>query len=101
MGFKDLQQMMQNAQKMQAEIQQQMSEMRVEGRSGGGMVRVTLDGHKHVHAISIEPDVIKPDEREMLQDLVQAALNDAMNKIDDAMRNQLADLAGGLKIPGL
>lgn len=101
MGLRDLQQMMKNAQRMQEQIQQQMSEMKIEGSSGGGMVKITIDGHKHVLSISIDTDVIKPEEREMLQDLVQAAMNDAMNKADEHMRGQLAGLTAGLNIPGL
>ncbi len=101
MGLRDLQQMMKNAQRMQEQIQQQMSEMKIEGSSGGGMVKITIDGHKHVLSISIDIEVIKPEEREMLQDLVQAAMNDAMNKADEFMRGQLAGLTAGLNIPGL
>ncbi|MBI2841653.1 MAG: YbaB/EbfC family nucleoid-associated protein [Acidobacteria bacterium] len=101
MGLRDLQEMMRNAQRMQEQIQQQMSEMKIEGSSGGGMVKITIDGHKHVLSISIDTEVIKPEEREMLQDLVQAAMNDAMNKADELMRGQLAGLTAGLNIPGL
>ncbi|MEW6365280.1 MAG: YbaB/EbfC family nucleoid-associated protein [Acidobacteriota bacterium] len=100
MGLKDLQQMMKTAQKMQEQIQQQMAEQRFEGSSGGGMVKVTIDGHKHVLAVTIDPDVIKPEEREMLQDLIQAALNDAMNKADESARQQLSGFASALNLPG-
>ncbi len=101
MGLMDLQKMMKSAQVMQEQIQKQMSEMRIEGSSGGGMVKVTIDGHKHVLALSIDPDVIKPEEKTMLQDLILASLNDAMNRADEAMGDQLAGLTAGLKIPGL
>ena len=101
MGLMDLQKMMKSAQKMQEQIEKEMSEMRVEGSSGGGMVKVTIDGHKHVLAISIDPEVIKPEEISMLQNLILASLNDAMNRVDESMKDQLAGLTAGLKIPGL
>lgn len=101
LGLKDIQNLMANAQKVQEDLRQQMSTIRVEGSSGGGMVRVTIDGHRHVLAVEIEPQVIKPEDREMLQDLIQAALNDAINKVEETVRSQVMNLAGGLKIPGL
>jgi len=101
MGLRDFHQMLKSAQTMQEQMRKQMEEMRVEGSSGGGMVTVTIDGLKRIHSLVISPEVIRPDEREMLQDLVQAALNDAMNRVDEAMRSQIAGLASGLGLPGL
>ncbi len=97
----NLQKMMQQAQQMQERLQRQMEEMRVEATSGGGMVTVTANGHKHVLSIKIDPEVVSKDDVEMLQDLIVAAINDAHRKIDDQLAGQMQGMMGGLKIPGL
>ena len=97
----DLQKMMKTAKEMQERLQQELSALRVEGSSGGGMVTLVLDGHKHVQAIRIEPDVVDPKDVEMLQDLILAAFNDARAKVDEALAQKLGGLGGGLKLPGL
>lgn len=97
----NIQNMMKQAQEMQQRMQKQMSEMRVEATSGGGMVTVTLSGTKQLQAIRIDPEVVSKDDVEMLQDLIVAAINDAQRKIDDELGKQMSGLMGGLKIPGL
>jgi hypothetical protein len=93
--------MMQQAQQMQERLQQQMGEMRVEASSGGGMVSVTVTGHKQVVAIKIDPEVVSKDDVEMLQDLILAAINDAHRKVDEALATQMQGLMGGMRLPGM
>jgi len=94
-------QMMKQVQAMQAQMQQSMSDLQVEGSAGGGMVKATMNGHKELLAVSIDKEAVDPDDVEMLQDLVVAAVNEATRKVDEAMQNQLGAMTGGMKIPGL
>jgi DNA-binding YbaB/EbfC family protein len=97
----NVQQMMKQAQEMQARLQKQMEEMRVEATAGGGMVTVVLNGTKQLQSIKIDPEVVSKDDVEMLQDLIVAAINDANRKVDEKMTQSMSGLMGGLKIPGL
>ena len=99
--MRNLQQMMQQVKKMQEELQQQMESLRVEASSGGGMVTVRMNGAKRVLAVTIDPEALKNSDAEMLQDLVQAAVNQALRQVDEAMADKLGGLTGGMKIPGL
>jgi len=100
-GVANLQKLLKDAQEMQAKIQRELSEMRVEGSSGGGMVAVTLDGTKNLISIHIDPEVVNKEDIEMLQDLIIAAFNDAALKVDENLSQKLGKLGAGLKIPGL
>ncbi len=93
--------MLQQVQQMQEQMQRQMSELRVEGSAGGGMVKATMDGHKNLLGVTIEKDAVDPNDVDMLQDLVVAAVNEAARKVDEAMQSQLGSMTGGMKIPGL
>ena len=93
--------MMQQAQEMQARLHQQMGQLTVEATAGGGMVTVTVNGHKHLQKIRIDPTVVSKDDVEMLQDLIVAAVNDAHRKVDEALRQQMGGLLGGLGLLGL
>jgi nucleoid-associated protein EbfC len=97
----DIQAMMKQAQEMQARLQRQMGEMRVEATAGGGMVTVVLTGTKQLQSITIDPEVVSKEDVEMLQDLIVAAVNDANRKVDEQLGQQMSGLMGGLKIPGL
>ncbi len=97
----DIQSMMKQAQEMQERLKKQMAEMRVEATAGGGMVTVTVNGTKQVESIRIDPDVVSKDDVEMLQDLIVAAVNDAVRKVDERLGQSMSGLMGGLKIPGL
>jgi nucleoid-associated protein EbfC len=97
----NIQEMMKQAQQMQQRLQQQMTELRVEGNAGGGMVTVVVNGAKQVQSIRIDPEVVSKDEVEMLQDLIAAAVNDASRKVDEQLGQSMSGLLGGLKIPGL
>ena len=104
--MRNLQQMMQQMKKMQEDLQQQMEAMRVEASSGGGMVTVRMNGSKQVLSVKIDPEAFRSGDAEMLQDLVQAAFNQALRQVDQALSEKLGGLAGGLlpgglKIPGL
>ena len=93
--------MMKQAQQMQERLQQQMSELRVEGNAGGGMVTVVVNGNKQLQSLKIDPEVVSKEDVEMLQDLILAALNDAHRKADEEMSKQMGGMMGGLKIPGM
>jgi nucleoid-associated protein EbfC len=94
-------QMMRQAQQLQERLQQEMSTITVEGASGGGMVTVTVNGHKHVQKITIDPEVVSKDDIAMLQDLIAAAVNDAMRKADEELKRKVGSIVGGLGLPGL
>jgi DNA-binding YbaB/EbfC family protein len=97
-------QMMKQAQKMQAKImkiQEEMAERSVEASSGGGMVTVTANGKQEVLSIRIEPEVVDPEDVEMLQDLVAAAVNEALKKAQEMVAEEMAKVTGGMSIPGL
>ena len=94
-------QMMKQVQQMQAQMQAQMEAIRVEGSAGGGMVKATMNGSKELLAVVIEKDVVDPNDVEMLQDLVVAAVNEASRKVDEEMSKSLGAMTGGMKIPGL
>jgi DNA-binding YbaB/EbfC family protein len=98
----NIQQMMKQAQQMQERLQKQMTELRVEGNAGGGMVTVVINGAKQVESLTIDPEVVSKDDVAMLQDLIVAALNDAHRKADEEMQKNVGGmLPPGLKIPGL
>ena len=96
----DLQKMMKQAQEMQARLQKQMGDLRVEATAGGGMVTVVVSGTKQLQSITIDPEVVSKDDVEMLQDMIVAAVNDANRKVDEQLGESMSGLMGGLKIPG-
>ena len=93
----NMQAMMQQAQKMQEKLQAEVALIRVEAAAGGGMVTVKMDGHKKVLGVKIDPEVAG--DVEMLQDLVMAAMNEAVRKVDAAVQSQLGGLLGGMGLP--
>jgi DNA-binding YbaB/EbfC family protein len=100
-GMGNLQKMLKQAQEMQENMQRELSEMRVEGSSGGGMVVVTLDGTKSLLSVKLDPEVVDKDDVEMLEDLITAAFNDAGAKVDEEVSQKMGAMGAGLKIPGL
>jgi DNA-binding YbaB/EbfC family protein len=84
-----------------AEVQEKLDATVIEASSGGGAVTVKMNAHPSLQEITIKPEVIDPDDAEMLQDLIQAAMNDALEQIRASQMQQLAGLAGGLNLPGL
>src|SRR3972149_2389781 len=99
--FKNMDQILKQAQAMQEKFKQELNEMTVEGSSGGGMVTVQMTGNKVVTGLKIDPEVVDRNDVEMLQDLITAAVNETARKIDEETQRRLGSLAGGLKIPGL
>jgi DNA-binding YbaB/EbfC family protein len=99
--FGDPRKLMKQLQQRQEQMQQEIAALSVEASAGGGMVRVEMDGQKQLRSLRIEPEVVKGDDVEMLQDLVIAAVNEASRKVDEAVQEKVAALTGGLKIPGL
>jgi nucleoid-associated protein EbfC len=97
----NIQNMMKQAQEMQERLQKQMAETRVEATAGGGMVTVVMNGNKQVERLTLDPDVVSKEDVEMLQDLIVAALAEAHRKAEDAMKQQVGGMLGGLRIPGL
>ncbi|OQW55808.1 MAG: nucleoid-associated protein [Proteobacteria bacterium HN_bin10] len=102
--MKDISQIMRQAQQMQAKIneaQKKLEAMEVEGSSGGGMVRLRITGKNALLSISIDPSLMAADEREILEDLIKAAHDDARRKLEDAQNEEMKGLSGGLGIlPG-
>ena len=97
----NIQQMMKQAQQMQEKLQKEMESTVIEATAGGGMVSVKMNGQKQLLSIQIESEVFSGGDKDMLQDLVVAAVNEANRKVDEAMQGHLGSLTGGLKIPGL
>ena len=96
--------MLKQAQKMQAKMmkmQEELGEKTVESAAGGGMVKVVANGRQQVLSIEIEKEVVDPDDVEMLQDLVLAAVNDALAKAQEMMSAEMSKITGGMNIPGL
>ncbi|WP_073997820.1 YbaB/EbfC family nucleoid-associated protein [Anaerococcus urinomassiliensis] len=103
-GGANMNNMMKQVKKMQEQMekaQQDIEEKEFESTSGGGVVSATVNGKKEVIAIKIDPDVIDPEDVEMLEDLIIAAINDAMKKADEYSGETMGKLTGGLNIPGL
>jgi len=95
---------MQQAQKLQAQLakaQEELSHLTLEASSGGGAVTVTINGQQKVQSVKISPEVVNPEDIELLQDLVLTAVNEAIAKSQEAAAQHLGGLTGGLKIPGL
>lgn len=104
MGMGNINKMMKQAQKMQkqmAKIQGELENKEVEATSGGGMVKVVCSGKQEIKSIEIDPEAVDPDDVEMLQDLVLAAVNEAIRKSQDMVQDEMGKITGGLNIPGL
>jgi len=99
-GFNPMQQVKMLQEKM-AKIQEELSLKTVESSSGGGMVMAVVNGRQELVQLKIDPQVIDPEDVEMLQDLVLAAVNDALRKSQELAAGEMTKVAGGLNIPGL
>lgn len=100
----DMNSLMQQAQQMQekiATIQEELKTKTATGTAGGGMVTVTANGKKEILSIEIENEMISVDEKEMLQDLITAAVNDALRKVQAIAKEEMSKLTGGMNIPGV
>ena len=93
--------LMQQAQQMQEnmrKLQEQLAAMEVEGQSGAGMVKVTMTGRHEVRRVSIDPSLLK-DDKEMIEDLIAAAFNDAARRVEALLQDKMAGFAGGMGLP--
>ena len=102
--MKNLGSIMKQAQKMQAQIakiQEELALKTVEASAGGGMVTVVANGKQEIVSIKIEPEAVDPQDVEMLQDLVVAAVNEALRKAQEMVAEEMSKVTGGLQIPGL
>ena len=100
----DMNQIMQQAQQFQqklSQMQEELAHKQVTSTVGGGMVSATVNGKHELIALKIEKEVIDPNEADMLQDLIVAAVNDAMKQAQNMIQSEMAKLTGGIKIPGL
>ena len=100
----NMNQMMKQVKKMQAQMlkaQEELETKTVEGSAGGGVVTVTVSGHKKLLNIAIKPEAVDPEDVEMLQDLVITAVNDALAKAEELANQDMGKYTGGMKIPGL
>ena len=93
--------MFQQMQNKLLKIQQELAKETVEATAGGGAVTVTMTGQQRLQAVQLAPEVVDPDDVEMLQDLIVAAVNDALAKSQELQAKRLSALTGGLKIPGI
>ena len=96
----DPRKMMKQLQQAQEKIQAEIAALVVEATTGGGVVKVEMDGQKQLRSLKIDPEVVSKDDVEMLQDLVLAAVNEAGRKVDDAIQQKVGGLTGGMKLPG-
>lgn len=93
--------MMKNLQRMQSQMQEKIDALEVEGSAGGGVVTVRMNGKKELLGVKLGPDAVTPDDVELMEDLITAAVNDAGRKVDEQVREMTQGLAGGLDLPGL
>jgi DNA-binding YbaB/EbfC family protein len=99
--FGDPRKLMKQLQQAQEKMQAEIAALVVEATSGGGMVKVAVDGQKQLLRLTIDPEVVSKDDVEMLQDLVVAAVNEASRKVDEQIQEKVGGLTGGMNIPGL
>ena len=100
--MKNIGQMMKQAQQMQqrmAEMQERLAELRIDGAAGGGMVAATLNGKGELQALKIDPSVVDPQDVEVLEDLIVAAVNDAKTKVEERVAEEMRAVTGGLNLP--
>ena len=103
-GPQNMNGMMKQVQKMQEEmtaLQTELEEREYEVSAGGGMVKVKINGKREILHIDIQPDIVDPDDIETLADVVTAAVNEAIKKVDSTSENEMQKITGGLNIPGL
>ncbi len=100
--MKDLMGMMKKAQELQGRMQQMLEELaalEVSGQSGAGLVKITLNGKGEMRSVKIDPSLLKPDDVEIVEDLVLAAFQDAKGKVESEMQKRMQEVAGGLPLP--
>jgi DNA-binding YbaB/EbfC family protein len=98
-NFSDMMKQAQQMQKKMKELQDGLANLEVEGSSGGGLVKITVNGKGEVKKIKIDPSLMKPEESEILEDLIVAAINEAKKKAEEATAEEMKKLTGGLNLP--
>jgi len=101
MNFKNLMKQAQELQKKVKKMQEELENKIVEATSGGGMITVTANGRQEILSIKIEPEVVNPDDVEMLEDLILAAVNEAKRKSEELAQEEMKKITGGMNIPGI
>ncbi|MBR4235914.1 MAG: YbaB/EbfC family nucleoid-associated protein [Clostridia bacterium] len=104
MGMGNMQQLARQAQKLQQQMQEKQEELEnrtFEATAGGGMVSAAVTGKKVLTSLTIKPEAVDPEDVEMLQDMIVAAVNEALKQADQALESTMGNLTGGLNIPGL
>jgi len=102
--MKNMNKMMKQAQQLQtkmAKLQEEMADKTVEATAGGGMVKVVANGKQQILSIQVEKEVVDPEDVEMLQDLIVAAVNEALSRSQTMVNEEMSKLTGGMNIPGL
>lgn len=102
-GMGNMGNMMKQAQKMQKEmmkLQEEIEQRTVEASAGGGAVTVVITGKKEIKSITLNPEIVDPDDIEMLQDLIMAAVNEAIRQADEMAAKEMSKITGGLNLPG-
>ena len=102
-GVGNMQQMLRQAQKMQeamAEKQAELEEKEYTTTAGGGVVEVTINGKKEITALNLKPEIVDPDDLDMLQDLVMAAVNEAIRTVEEASSAEMSKITGSMNMPG-
>jgi DNA-binding YbaB/EbfC family protein len=100
MGMANLQRMAQQMQQEMLRIQGELAETQVDGSAGGGVVKATVTGKQELVSVTIDPSAIDPEDAEMLQDLIVAAVNDALRASRDVAEQKMSAVTGGMQLPG-
>lgn len=103
-GGGNMQGMMKKVQKIQKDMKKMQDELKVrtvEATVGGGTLTIVMNGEKTVESVTIDPSVIDPEDKEMLEDLIVAAVNEAGKKVDDMMAQEMSKITGGMNLPGM
>ena len=98
---KKMKKMLAEAQRMQDQLQRDLTELRISATAGGGVVTATVNGQKELMELTIDPDAVDPADVEMLQDLVVAAVNEATRRVDEEVQQKVGGLMGGMGLPGM
>ena len=101
MNMNNIMKQAQKMQKQMADMQEELANRTLEVSSGGGAVKVTVNGEKQLTSLEISPEVVDPDDVEMLQDLVLSAVNEAVRQMDEAVNSQMSKITGGMNLPGM
>lgn len=104
MGMGNMNKMMKQAQKMQkqmADLQAELEEREVEATAGGGMIKVVATGKQELKSVEINPEALDPDDVELLQDMILAAVNEALRKAQEMTQEEMKKITGGMNIPGM